>query len=44
MIEETHSKDLSEPQPKFTICIKASQMKKKVDGTKQTYKDICHVL
>ena len=28
VIEETHFKDLSEPPPKFTICIKVSQMKK----------------
>ena len=44
VIEETHYKDLSEPPPKFTICIKASQMKKKVNGTKQTYRDMCQVL
>ena len=31
VIEETHSKALSEPPPKFTICIKASQMKKEVN-------------
>ena len=44
VIEETHSKDLSEPPPKFTICIKASQMEIKVNGTKQTYRDMYQVL
>ena len=34
VIEETHSKDLSEPPTKFTICIKALKMKIKVNGTK----------
>ena len=29
---------------KFTICIEASQIKIKVNGTKQIYRDICHVL
>ena len=41
VIEETHSKDLSEPPSKFTICIKASQMKIKVNVTKQKYRDMC---
>ena len=38
------SKDLSEPQPKLTICIKVSQMNKKVNGTRQTYRDMNRVL
>ena len=42
VIEETHFKDLSEPPPKFTICIKALQMTKKVNRTKQTYRDIIY--
>ena len=33
VIAETHSKDLDEPPPKFTIYIKVSQKKKKVHET-----------
>ena len=35
--------DLSECPPKFYLCWKALQMKKKVNWTEQTYRDMCHV-
>ena len=44
VIQETHSKDLRKRPPTFTICIKASKMKKKLNGTKQTYRDMNQVL
>jgi hypothetical protein len=36
-IAETHSKNYSKPPPEHTICIMASDMKIKKDGTRKTY-------
>jgi hypothetical protein len=40
LLSKTHSKDFRITPPDFTVCIKASGMKIKKDGTKQTYVDM----
>ena len=39
-----HSKQFVDVKPKFTLCIKASEMKIKVADTKRTFKDMSHLL
>ena len=39
-----HSKQFVDVKTKFTLCIKASEMKIKVANTKRTFKDMSHLL